>query len=133
MNGAGPWVAVQPRDNPAAILGKLPMKPGVTHRFEIPVGVAPTSASGILVFAWIGASAGAGGVSFWHVSVGVPGGGVNFFSLLIDRTSGSPATNSQAFWLPMPADRVVHATMFGADLSETTSSGEVEIHGYFPA
>lgn len=133
MNGVGPWVAVQPRDKPAAILGKLPMKSGVTHRFKIPLSVVPAGATGILVFAWVGVSAAPGGVSFWHVAVGVPGGGENFFSLLVDCSSGGSATNSQAFWLPMPADRIVHATLSGADLPNPSNQGEVEIHGYLPA
>ena len=75
MSGVGPWVAVQPLMNPAAILGKMPMRAGVTHRFHIPASVVPPTATGILVFAWAGVSgAGAGGVSAWNVSVTIPGG-----------------------------------------------------------
>ena len=132
MGVVGPWIAVQPREKPAAILGNLPMKSGVTHRFKIPVSVVP-SATGILVFAWVGVSAAPGGVSYWHIGVAVPGGGENFFSLLIDCSSGGVATNSQAFWLPMPADRIVHATLYGAGQPGASNQGEVEIHGYLPA
>jgi hypothetical protein len=131
-NGVGPWIAVQPSQKPAAILGKLPMQSGVTHRFKIPVSVVPDGATGILVFAWVGVAAALGGVSYWHVGIGVPGGGVNFFSILVSCSSGTNATNSQAFWLPMPADRIVHATVHGAALPVARSTGEVEIHGYIP-
>lgn len=131
MNGVGPWVAVQPLMNPAAILGKLPMRAGVTNRFHIPVSVVPPTATGILVFAWAGvSSAGAGGVSAWHVSVTIPGGGDNFFSLLVKTLPGAAATGSQEFWLPMPRDAVIRVTLLGADLPATGNSGEVEIHGY---
>jgi len=51
----------------------------------------------------------------------------------VKYSSGGSATNSQAFWLPMPADRIVSATMFGADLPDDSNTGEVEIHGYYPA
>ena len=128
----GPWIAVQPSQKPAAILGKLPTQSGVTHRFKIPVSVVPDGAAGILVFAWIGISGASGGGSYWHVEVGVPGGGVNFFSLLVSCSSGGAATNSQAFWLPMPADRIVRATLAGATLPAATTVGDVEIHGYLP-
>jgi len=134
MNGVGPWVAVQPRMNPAAILGKLPMRAGVTLRFRIPVSVVPAGATGILVFAWAGiTSDNPGGASFWHLSVTIPGGGENFFSLLAKSASGSAGTNSQAFWLPMPSDAMIQATLLGADLSDPDNDGEVEIHGYLPA
>ena len=127
----GPWIAVQPREKPGAILGNLPMKSGVTHRFKIPVSVVP-SATGILVFAWVGITAARPGVCYWHVAVGVPGGANDFFSLLVSCSSGIMASNSQAFWLPMPADRIVHATMTGGAVPDSGSDGEVEIHGYMP-
>ena len=132
MTGIEPWIAVQPLKQPAAILGKLPMKPGVTHRLKIPVSVVPSGATGVLVFAWVGVTAPTTGVCFWHVGVGVPGGTTDFFSLLVSVSSGGSATNSQVFWLPMPADRIVHATMFGAAAPDATSVGDVEIHGYYP-
>ena len=132
MTEGGPWIAVQPRQHPAAILGNMPMRSGVTHRFKIPVNVVPSGATGILVFAWVGVSAAAAGVYFWHVAVGIPGGSNDFFSLLVRCSSGGSATNSQAFWLPMPSDRFVHATLFGADLPDAENAGEVEIHGYLP-
>ena len=133
MSGVGPWIAVQPGDNRAAILGNLPMKSGVVSRFKIPLSVVPASATGILVFAWVGITSQQAGGTYWHVAVGVPGGGENFFSLLVKYTSGGSATNSQAFWLPMPADRIVRATMVGPDLQDGSNTGEVEIHGYYPA
>jgi hypothetical protein len=120
--------------NPAAILGKLPMRVGVTHRFHIPVSVVPPTAVGILVFAWAGViGAGSGGVSAWHLSAAIPGSGENFFSLLVRTLPGAAATNSQAFWLPMPRDAVLRAILLGADLPATGNTGEVEIHGYRPA
>ena len=133
MSGVGPWIAVQPGENRAAILGNLPMKSGVVHRFKIPLSVVPATAAGILLFAWVGISSNQAGGTYWHVAVGVPRGGENFFSLLVKYSSGGSATNSQAFWLPMPADRIVSATMFGADLPGDSNTGEVEIHGYYPA
>ena len=133
MEVVGPWIAVQPRQKPTAILGKLPLQSGVTHRFKIPGNVVPDGATGILVFAWAGITANTGGVCYWHVAVDVPGGGNNFFSLLLSCTSGGSATNSQAFWLPMPTDRILHATMFGPVVPGSASDGEVEIHGYYPA
>ena len=121
MTGVGPWIAVQPREKPAAILGKLPMKAGVMHRFKIPGTIVPSTATGILVFAWVGhqrrsrrrlvlarrrwRSRG------WRELLLPPGG------LLVRRR----ATNSQAFWLPMPADRIVQATLSGADLPGATN------------
>ena len=132
MTGIEPWIAVQPQRQPNAILGKLPLQSGVTHRFTIPVKVVPDGATGILVFAWVGITAARPGVCYWHVGVGVPGGGNNFFSLLVTCSSGVNASNSQAFWLPMPADRVVHATMSGNAVPDAGSDGEVEIHGYMP-
>lgn len=134
MDRVGPWVAVQPLMNPAAILGKLPMKTGVTHHFHIPVSVVPPGAVGILVFAWAGVTGAApAGVSAWHLSVAIPSGGEDFFSLLVRTLPGAAATNSQAFWLPMPRDAVLRATLLGADLPATGNTGEVEIHGYLPA
>ena len=132
LNSIDPWISVHPTKQPGAILGKLPLQSGVTNRFKIPVSVVPSGATGILVFAWCGVTAARPGVCYWHVGVGVPGGDNDFFSLLVSCSSGVSATNSQAFWLPMPADRLVHATMSGSAVPDATSDGEVEIHGYFP-
>lgn len=136
MDGIAPWVSVEPLHNPRAILGPLPMVPGVSTTFVIPSSVVPARAAGILVFAWASiAGVNVGGVSFWHLAVNVALRRRNFFSLLVEgRTAPAAAfVNSQAFWLPMPGDGKLQVTLFGAALPSPLNHGEVEIHGYYPA
>ena len=134
MTGIQPWVSVYPAQNPAAILGDLPMKQG-TVTFEIPTSVVPSDATGILVFAWCAITGENPGGGYWHVAVNVPGG-QNWFSLIVvgsPSTEGATAFNSQAFWLPMPSDGTLSTTFAGSDLPSRSNRGEVEIHGYMPA
>jgi hypothetical protein len=136
MDRITPWVSVEPLRTPRAILGPLPMVPGVATTFAIPLTVVPAHAAGILVFAWASiAGVNVGGVSFWHLAVNVAAGRQNFFSLLVEgrAQAGASCVNSQAFWLPMPPDAKLQVTLFGAELPSPHNHGEVEIHGYYPA
>ena len=134
MTGIQPWVAVYPAQNPPAILGDLPMKPG-TVTFEIPTSVVPSDATGILVFAWCAITGDNPGGGYWHVGVNVPGG-QNWFSLMVVGsrfTERATVFNSQAFWLPMPSDGTLSVTLNGSNFPSAGNRGEVEIHGYIPA
>ena len=134
MTGIAPWVSISPSENPAAILGDLPMTQG-TVSFDIPTSVVPSDATGILVFAWCAITGVNPGAGYWHMAVNLAGGGQNWFSLMV---VGSPyaerATlfNSQAFWLPMPSDGSLSVTLGGSDFPGADNRGEVEIHGYMP-
>jgi len=128
------WVSVYPTDNPAAILGKLPMRPG-TVTFPIPTSVVPSDATGILVFAWCAITGKNVGAGYWHMAVNIPDGAQNFFSLMVVGSAGAESAtvfNSQAFWLPMPTDGALSVTLAGAKFPDPGNGGEVEIHGFMP-
>lgn len=133
MNGVTPWVPVEPSSVPAAILGRLPLAQGSVS-YAIPASVVPDGATGILVFAWAALSGINPGSAYWHVGVDAGGGTRNWFSLLIagDPSGTSVNSQSQAFWLPFPADRAVTVTLFANDLPSPSNAGEVEVHGYLP-
>ena len=130
-----PWISVSPASNPAAELGNLPFALG-SVALPVPPSVVPRDATGILVFSWAilrGVNATA---AYWHLSVASADcGPINWFSLLIagDPAGSSVTCNSQAFWLPMPVDGNVVATLYANDLPSALNSGKVEIHGYMPA
>jgi hypothetical protein len=128
-----PWIAVEPSSNPAALLGHLPFSQG-TATFSIPESVVPDGATGILVFTCAQLSGANPADAWWHVGVNVGTGAPNWFALQIsgDPSGSSITVNSQAFWLPMPADRTVWATLFKNDLPSPSNVGAVEIHGYYP-
>jgi len=133
MTEITPWVAVYPAENSAAILGNLPMTMG-TASYSLPSSVVPPDATGILVFAWCAITGSNPGAGYWHVSVNLPGGGENFFSLMAvgaPQIERATIFNSQAFWLPMPADGFVYVTLGGANFPGN-NVGQVEIHGYMP-
>ena len=133
MTEITPWVAVYPAENSAAILGNLPMTIG-TASYSLPSSVVPPDATGILVFAWCAITGDNPGAGYWHVSVNLPGGGENFFSLMAvgaPQIERATIFNSQAFWLPMPADGFVYVTLGGANFPGN-NVGQVEIHGYMP-
>ena len=133
MIGIAPWVSVEPNKNSAAILGNLPFSQG-SVTFRIPTTVVPTGAGGILVFAWAILTGANSPFAYWHF-ISRPGvQRQNWFSMLIagDPAGRSTTGNSQAFWLPMPADRLLTVTLFANDLASATNRGEVEIHGYYP-
>ena len=135
MDRITPWVSVEPLRDPRAILGPLPMVPGVMTTLVIPSSVVPAHAAGILVFVWAAiAGVNVGGVSFWHLAVNVALRRQNFFSLLVAGHTAPAAAcvNSQAFWLPMPGDGTLQVTLFGAALPSSLNHGEVEIHGFYP-
>jgi hypothetical protein len=125
------WIPVEPNKNPAAILGPLPFKRG-SVALPIPTSVVPATATGILVFAWAALSGKNAPLAYWHVAAEVGPNRHDFFSLLVagDPTGASVMCNSQAFWLPMPQDGNLIATLLAADLASATNKGEVEIHGY---
>jgi len=131
---ATPWISVEPNTNPRAILGKLPFVQG-RATFAIPASVVPDGATGILVFAWASLTGINPSFAFWHFGVSVGADAQNWFSLIIagDPSGNSVTVNSQAFWLPFPADRTLSVTLFANDLPSATNQGEVEIHGYRPA
>lgn len=134
MACVAPWISVEPSTNPDALLGNLPLTQG-TVTFAIPQSVVPDGATGILVFAWASLSGVNPSVAWWHVGVPVNATAQNWFSLLIagDPKGTSVTVNSQAFWLPMPANRSLSVTLFVNDLPSPTNEGTVEIHGYCPA
>jgi hypothetical protein len=134
MTGIPPWIPVAPAQNKAAILGQLPMQPG-TVSFAIPTAVVPPNATGILVFAWCALTGANPGGGYWHMTVNVPGGLQNWFSLMgLGSALGDDTTvfNSQAFWLPVPVDSSLSVTFTGKALPNRSNRGEVEIHGYMP-
>jgi hypothetical protein len=128
-----PWISVEPNKTPAAILGPLPFKRG-TVAFSIPQTVVPANAGGILVFAWAALSGKNAPLAYWHFASKLADGSQNWFSLIIsgDMAGQSVTSNSQAFWLPQPADGRLTVTLFANDLGSSTNRGEVEIHGYYP-
>lgn len=134
MSQVSPWVSVSPGDDPGALLGPLPMKPG-TVAYPIPPSVVPDDATGILVFAWCALTGDNPGSGFWHTSVLLADGSQNWFSLIgVGASHAERATlfNSQAFWLPMPVDRKVRVTL-GGSAFPGANKGMVEIHGYMPS
>jgi hypothetical protein len=126
-----PWISVSPESTPAAILGDLPFLAG-SVTLPIPPSVVPETATGILVFAWTILSGYNPSSGHWHIASTSAGGDTNWFSMLI---AGQPVSgvvcNSQAFWLPMPADGSLVVTL-NNDLPSPDNTGEVEIHGYYP-
>lgn len=133
MHRIAAWIPVEPNKNAAAILGPLPLAMG-SVTLSIPTTVVPTGAAGILVFAWAALSGKNPSLAYWHVGSTLADGTRNWFSLLVagDPTGKSVACNSQAFWLPTPADGSLIVTLHANDLPSTTNRGEVEIHGYLP-
>ena len=128
-----PWISVEPANQPAAILGKLPFAQG-SVAYEIPTCVVPSTATGILVFAWYAVAGPVAAPGYWHFAVNVGGGAQNWFSLLIaggNTTQEMTPCNSQAFWLPMPIDGLLTVTFFHGVLDPDSGEGEVEIHGYY--
>ena len=71
--------------------------------------------------------------AYWHIASAVAGADANWFSLLIagDPSGASVVCNSQAFWLPAPADGTLVVTLNAHDLPSPTNQGMVEIHGYY--
>jgi hypothetical protein len=124
-----PWIPVEPNKNGAAILGKLPLKPGAKV-FRVPSTVVPSSAGGILIFAWARFAGPNPPLAYWHVGARLADGTENWFSLLV-ASGGDTVCNSQAFWLPMPADGTVVVRLYAA-APLSNCDGEVEIHGYYP-
>ena len=133
MYRVAPWISVEPNENSAAILGPLPFERGPVT-FSIPQTVVPSSATGILVFAWAALSGKNAPLAYWHFSTLLADGSRNWFSLLVagDPSGQSVTCNSQAFWLPAPTDGKLTVTLFASDLASPSNSGEVEIHGYYP-
>ena len=133
MFRVAPWISVEPSKNPAAILGPLPFTRG-SLTFSIPDTVVPTSATGILVFAWAALAGKNAPLAYWHFSTLLADGSRNWFSLLVagDPSGQSVTCNSQAFWLPAPTDGTLTVTLFANDLASPANQGEVEIHGYYP-
>jgi hypothetical protein len=76
MAGIEPWVSVEPSSNSAAILGPLPFVPG-SVTYDIPTSVVPTSATGILVFAWYAIAGEISQPGWWHFAVSLEGGAQN--------------------------------------------------------
>jgi len=128
-----PWISVEPNKIPAAILGPLPFKRG-SVTLAIPGAAVPATATGILVFAWAALSGKNAPLAYWHFASTLADGSQNWFSLLVagDTNGQSVSCNSQAFWLPQPADGKLIVTLFANDLSSASNRGEVEIHGYYP-
>jgi hypothetical protein len=128
-----PWISVEPNKTPAAILGPLPFK-RETVALAIPRTVVPANAGGILIFAWVGLSGKNAPFAYWHFASTLADGSQNWFSMLIagDTTGQSVTSNSQAFWLPQPADGKLIVTLFANDLTSPSNGGQVEIHGYYP-
>jgi hypothetical protein len=134
MPGIAPWISVEPSSNPAAILGPLPFVAG-SITYDIPTSVVPSSATGILVFAWYAIEGEINQLGWWHFAVNLEGGTQNWFSLMVAAETSSQNVslcNSQAFWLPMPVDRALQVTLFKAQLPAEGCEGGVEIHGYYP-
>ncbi len=133
MHRTAPWIPVEPSTTPAAILGPLPFKRG-SVTLPIPRSVVPSSAGGILVFAWAALSGKNPPLAYWHFAARLPDGTGDWFSLLVagDPTGQSVSCNSQAFWLPMPADGNLVVSLHVSDLPAAQNRGEVEIHGYYP-
>ena len=130
MFRVAPWIPVEPNKIGAAILGKLPLTPGA-KAFKVPSTVVPLGSGGILIFAWARLS-GPNPLAYWHVGTRLANGTENWFSLLVAGDgSGSAVCNSQAFWLPMPADGNVVVSLH-ATKPLSNCDGEVEIHGYYP-
>jgi len=129
-----PWVSVEPTTRPAAILGDLPLTQ-TSVVYPIPDRVVPSTATGILVFAWYAAAGPIPKPGWWHFAVNVGDGKQNWFSLLIAGVNPAVEVtpcNSQAFWLPMPVDCRLTVTFFNGELLPGTCEGGVEIHGYSP-
>jgi len=124
-----PWISIEPSKVRAAILGKLPLKPGAKV-FPVPQSVVPADAGGILLFAWAQFAGTNPAFAYWHVGTHLPDGTENWFSLLV-ASAGDTVCNSQAFWLPMPADGNVVVRLY-ATAPLASCDGEVEIHGYYP-
>ncbi|HVR41597.1 MAG TPA: hypothetical protein VMU84_21050 [Thermoanaerobaculia bacterium] len=135
MSSIDPWVSVEPSTIPAAILGPLPFVPG-SVTYAIPADVVPSSANGILVFAWYAITGAINQNGWWHFTVNVAGGAQNWFSLMVAAGLASQIAspcNSQAFWLPMPVDGNLEVTLFNGQLPPAGQcEGYVEIHGYYP-
>jgi hypothetical protein len=129
-----PWISVEPNKTPAAILGPLPFKRG-SVTFAIPRTVVPSSATGILVFAWVALSGKNAALAYWHFASTLADGSQNWFSMLVagDPSGQSVACNSQAFWLPRPSNGNLSVTLLANDLLSPGNRGEVEIHGYYPS
>jgi hypothetical protein len=135
LSGITPWISVEPNDVPGAILGALPMATG-SITFQIPTSVVPSDATGMLVLTWVATSGANPGGSFWHFTVNPKIGSRNWFSMLVvgnPTPTDTVSYNSQAFWLPMPADGALEVTLMGAPLTGGMNNGQVEIHGYYPA
>lgn len=135
MASIAPWIPVEPSSNPAAILGPLPFVPG-SVTYEIPPGVVPPSATGILVFAWYAVAGEIPQPGWWHFAVNLEGGTQNWFSLMVAAgTTSQPVSpcNSQVFWLPMPVDGALQVTFFNGQLPSEGCQGGVEIHGFYPS
>ena len=133
MHRTAPWIPVEPSTQPAAILGPLPFKRG-SVTLPIPPSVVPANAGGIRVFAWAALNGKNPTLAYWHVASPLPDGASDWFSLLVagDPTARSVTCNSQAFWLPMPADGRLTVSLNVNDLPSPENDGEVEIHGYLP-
>lgn len=134
MPAVHPWIPVAPSANPAAILGSLPFARGSVS-YTIPESVVPPDAEGILVFAWAILRGVNPDAAYWHVASTTRQGPTDWFSLLIggDPNGASVTCNSQAFWLPMPANGTLVVTLAANDLPSSSNTGKVEIHGYYPA
>ena len=129
MFRVAPWIPVEPSKVGAAILGKLPLIPGAKV-FRVPTAVVPADAGGILIFAWARFGGSNPSFAYWHVGAALGDGTENWFSLLV-TTDGDTVCNSQAFWLPMPADGIIVVRLYAA-APLSSCDGEVEIHGYYP-
>ena len=129
MFRVAPWIPVEPSKVGAAILGKLPLKPG-TKVMPVPSTVVPAGAGGILMFAWARFAGPNPPFAYWHVGARLADGTENWFSLLV-TSDGGTVCNSQVFWLPMPADGNIVVRLYAA-APLSNCDGEVEIHGYYP-
>ncbi len=123
-----PWVEL----TPVHILGKLPFASGASPSWPVPVGVVPSTACGLLVFAWARLEGVNPVATYWHMNVRTTDGRTNWFSLLVpgDPSGQSITGASQAFWLPMPADRQLTVTVRTTGMLSRANMGQVEIHGY---
>lgn len=129
MFRVAPWIPVEPSRIGAAILGKLPLKPGA-KLFTVPQSVVPANAGGMLMFAWARFAGPIPPFAYWHVGSRLADGTENWFSLLV-TSNGGTVCNSQAFWLPMPDDGNIVVRLY-ASAPLANCDGEVEIHGYYP-
>ena len=86
----------------------------------------------MLVFAWVRLDGVNPVATYWHMTVDVPGGGTNWFSLLApgDAAGRSITGGSQAFWLPIPADRLLTVSLGTSRPMSRSNIGQLEIHGY---